>query len=152
MKIYVLIIIVSLLLLINGCATSREINVSDEKGNPIPDVFVIINECNMLPPSGSNKQIIKKTDSSGTVKFSLFGLINYYIGKKGFYPASGSTSKNTPLSIVLHKKGEKMYLSGEFQRVIQGRKSVYDIAPSPFWNDWQQYVNWLKEKGYFDKK
>lgn len=152
MKIYVLITSVSLLLLIGGCATSREINVSDEKGNPMPDVFVVIHESNMMPPSGGNKQIIRKTDSSGTVKFALFGLVNYYIGKKGFYPAYGSTSKSHPISIVLHKKGDKMYLASEFRRVILGEKSVYNIIPDPMWENWKKYVVWLNKQGYFDKK
>jgi len=98
--------------------------------------------------------LICKTDVTGLAQFELFSSVHYYVGKIGYLPESGSFSRNNSITIILSEENKKSLpiCTLEYNRVILGKKCASNIQLNPLWEDWEKYLLWLKEKGYFDKK
>ena len=136
--------------MLQGCVHEAEILVHDETGAPVSNALIVGTEQQMLR---SNRQEILRTDCNGRAKLALRGLVYIVAGREPYYPVQKSYRSATNLALVLRSEmmtGDPIAALVEYQQYKSGQM-IYERESSSLWNDWNQYLSWLEEQGYFPR-
>lgn len=136
---YDILLLLSIMLLFNGCCNSKVIHVSNSNGAPVPDVLVAAYQQNIFL---ANEKRMFKTDINGQATIPFSGFVSLFIGKKGYYlKYVGASKSNVKIILIPYGSG-----SPELNYISHFTSDIYKIPPEKLWLEWVEYIEWLKKR------
>lgn len=142
MKAFILLIPVSIIMILSGCATERMVYVVNIEGKPVENALVIAQE-NAMIAFVDRRIEIQKTNGRGEAKFSLYGSPIYHVGKAGYAMQEINKTGNIKITLVDADAHSSDCNISHVKYNNFSRKGYY-VVYSLLWGEWEKYLNWLK--------